>query len=114
MFTKYSKTQHYGNRTGVSQVILDNYGKEDFSTLFFRCENNEKGMEFTATQWTQKEIADAKTPDRLPPSDKTVLELDIFQAPLGGNSCGPVPLEQYITRADRGTTFKLDYVIIPR
>ena len=114
MFTKYSKTQHYGNRTGVSQVILDNYGKKDFSTLFFRCENNEKGMEFTATQWTQKEIADAKTPDRLPPSDKTVLELDIVQAPLGGNSCGPVPLEQYITRADRGTTFKLDYVIIPR
>ena len=76
--------------------------------------NNKNGMEFTATQWTQKEIADAKTPDRLPPSDKTVLELDIFQAPLGGNSCGPVPLEQHITRAGRNTTFKLDYTLIIR
>jgi beta-galactosidase len=111
MFTKYSKTQHYGNRTGVSQVILNNCNREHIATLIFRCENNEKGMEFSATEWTQKEIADAKTPDRLPPSDKTVLELDIFQAPLGGNSCGPVPLEKYTVRAGRETTFKLDYTI---
>lgn len=114
MFTKYSKTQHYGNRTGVSQVILNNYNQEHIATLIFRCENNEKGMEFSATEWTQKEIADAKTPDRLPPSDKTVLGVDIFQAPLGGNSCGPVPLEKYITRAGRGTTFNPDYTIIIR
>ena len=113
MFTPYSRTQHYGNRTGVSQVILKNFDNETGRTLVFRCENNEKGMEFTATEWTQKEIADAKTPDRLPPSDKTVLELDIFQAPLGGNSCGPVPLEKYTVRAGRETTFKLDYTIIP-
>jgi len=110
MFTKYSKTQHYGNRTGV-QVVSLKTGKDD-PGVTFRVYNNKNGMEFTATQWTQKEIADAKTPDRLPPSDKTVLELDIFQAPLGGNSCGPVPLEQYITRAGRNTTFKLDYTII--
>jgi beta-galactosidase len=110
MFTRYSKTQHFGNHTGVSQVVMPNI-KEGGPILIFRCENNEKGMEFTATEWTQKEIADAKTPDRLPPSDKTVLELDIFQAPLGGNSCGPVPLEKYTVRAGRETTFKLDYTI---
>ncbi|MBQ7730636.1 MAG: hypothetical protein IJT68_02225, partial [Lentisphaeria bacterium] len=113
MFTPYSRTQHYGNRTGVSEVMLNNFDNETGRTLVFRCENNEKGMEFTAAEWTQKEIADAKTPDRLPPSDKTVLELDIFQAPLGGNSCGPVPLEKYTVRAGRETTFKLDYTIIP-
>ena len=109
MFTKYSKTQHYGNRTGVSYVTLSSDG--DAPALTFRCENTAKGMEFTATEWTQKEIAEARTPDRLPPSDKTVLELDVFQAPLGGNSCGPVPLEKYIIRAGRDTTFKLNYTI---
>ena len=109
MFTKYSKTQHYGNRTGVQVVSLKTGG--DAPGVTFRVYNNRNGMEFTATQWTQKEIADALTPDRLPPSDKTVLELDIFQAPLGGNSCGPVPLEQYITRAGRNTTFNLDYTL---
>ncbi|MDD6337189.1 MAG: glycoside hydrolase family 2 TIM barrel-domain containing protein [Lentisphaeria bacterium] len=109
MFTKYSKTQHYGNRTGVSYVTLSSDG--DAPALTFRCENNAKGMEFTATEWTQKEIADARTPDRLPKSDRTVLELDVFQAPLGGNSCGPVPMEKYIIRAGRDTTFKLNYTI---
>jgi beta-galactosidase len=112
MFTKYSKTQHYGNRTGVQYVTLET-GNLD-PRLTFRSSHTGKGLEFSATQWTQKEIADAKTPDRLPPSDKTVLELDIFQAPLGGNSCGPVPLEQYITRVGRNTTFKLDYALIIR
>jgi len=108
MFTKYSKTQHYGNRTGVSSVTLSG---GDEPPVTFRCEKNAKGMEFTATEWTQKEIADAKTPDRLPKSDKTVLELDVFQAPLGGNSCGPVPLEKYIVHAGRDTVFKLDYTV---
>ena len=112
MFTKYSKTQHYGNRTGVQYVTLET-GDLD-PRLTFRSSHTGKGLEFSATQWTQKEIADAKTLDRLPPSDKTVLELDIFQAPLGGNSCGPVPLEKYITRVGRSTTFNLDYTLIIR
>ena len=68
-------------------------------------------MEFTAAPWTQKEIRNARTPDRLPPSERTVLELDLFQAPLGGNSCGPGPLEKYITRGNRNSTFKMDYTI---
>ena len=111
MFVKYSKTQHYGNRTGVSWVRLAS--GTDGTGVTFRCENNPNGMEFTASEWTQNEIHDAYTPDRLPKSDKIILELDAFQAPLGGNSCGPVPLEKYTVRAGRETTFKLDYTIIP-
>ena len=109
MITKYSKNQHYGNRTGVSWISLtsDN-GK---TTVTVRCENNDKGMEITASPWTQDEITKAVTPDRLSPSERTVVEFDIFQAPLGGASCGPRPLEQYITRADRNSTFNMDYTI---
>ena len=109
MITKYSKTQHYGNRTGTSWVSLTS--DDGKTTVTVRCENNDKGMEFTASPWTQKEIANAKTPDRLNPSERTVLELDLFQAPLGGNSCGPGPLEQYITRGNRNSTFKMDFTI---
>ena len=109
MFVKYSKAQHYGNRTGTSWVSLTS--DDGKTTVTVRSENNEKGMEFTAAPWTQKEIRDARTPDRLPPSERTVLELDLFQAPLGGNSCGPGPLEKYITRGNRNSTFKMDYTI---
>ena len=109
MFVKYSKTQHFGNRTGTSWVSLTS--DDGKTTVTVRSENNENGMEFTATPWTQKEIRDAKTPDRLPPSERTVVEFDIFQAPLGGNSCGPGPLEKYITRGNRNSTFKMDYTI---
>ena len=111
LFTPYSRTQHYGNRTGTSWVSLTS--DDGKTTVTVRSENNVNGMEFTASPWTQKEIRDARTPDRLPPSERTVLELDIFQAPLGGNSCGPVPLEKYTVRAGRETSFKLDYTIIP-
>ena len=109
MITKYSKTQHYGNRTGTSWVSLTS--DDGKTTVTVRCENNDKGMEFTASPWTQKEIRNVRTPDRLPPSERTVLELDLFQAPLGGNSCGPGPLEKYITRGNRNSTFKMDYTI---
>ena len=109
MFVKYSKTQHYGNRTGTSWVSLTS--DDGKTTVTVRSENNDKGMEFTASPWTQKEIHDARTPDRLSPSERTVLELDLFQAPLGGNSCGPGPLEKYITRGNRNSTFKMDYTI---
>ena len=109
MFVKYSKTQHFGNRTGTSWVSLTS--DDGKTTVTVRSENNDKGMEFTATPWTQKEIRDARTPDRLPPSERTVLEIDAFQAPLGGNSCGPGPLEKYITRGNRNSTFKMDYTI---
>ena len=108
MFVKYSKTQHFGNRTGVSWVRI---ASDNGTNVTLRCENSDKGMEFTATPWTQREITDAKTPDRLPPSEKTVVELDIFQAPLGGNSCGPGPMEKYIIRGNRNSTFKLDYTL---
>jgi len=109
MITKYSKTQHYGNRTGTSWVSLTS--DDGKTTVTVRSENNDKGMEFTASPWTQREIHDAKTPDRLNPSERTVLELDLFQAPLGGNSCGPGPMEKYITRGNRNSTFKMDFTI---
>ena len=111
MFVKYSKTQHYGNRTGTSWVRLAS--ENDGTGVTFRCENNPNGMEFTASEWTQNEIHDAYTPDRLPKSDKIILELNAFQAPLGGNSVGIglTPLEKYIISGDRNTNFKLDYTI---
>ena len=71
-------------------------------------------MEFSALPWTQRELRASTTPDRLPASDKTVLELDVFQAPLGGNSCGPGPMEKYIKYVSSDAPVTMDYVITPK
>lgn len=111
MFTKsyYARSQACGNRFKTSWVKLTS--ASDSTGISFRSENSKNGMEFSALPWTQHEINSSVTPDKLAPSVKTVLELDAFQAPLGGNSCGPRPLDSYITYASNNDFFMMDFVI---
>ncbi|MBP5584754.1 MAG: hypothetical protein J6Y92_00195 [Lentisphaeria bacterium] len=116
MFEPYAKSQSYGNRTGAKNVIL--YGDDkDLPAVSFTLLNNKNGeselsgMEFSVSPWTEDEIAESYTRDRLPvPGNKTVLHLDSVVSGLGGASCGPEPLKQYKVRNGK---FLLEYVIAP-
>ena len=111
------KSQSYGNRIGTKNVIL--YGDdEDLPAVSFTLLKNEyyflkelPGMEFSVSPWTEGEIAESYTRDRLPvPGNKTVLHLDSVVSGLGGASCGPEPLKQYKVG---NPNFTLEYVIAP-
>ena len=116
MIEPYVKSQSYGNRIGTKNVIL--YGDdEDLPAVSFTLLKNENdgtelpGMEFSVSPWTEAEIAESYTRDRLPePGEKTVLHLDSVVSGLGGASCGPEPLQEYkVGNRD----FTLEYVIAP-
>lgn len=111
--TYYAKSQACGNRTGTKWVRLTS-DKNANAGISFYSEKTNQGMEFSALPWTQRELRASTTPDRLPASDKTVLELDVFQAPLGGNSCGPGPMEKYIKYVSSDAPVTMDYVITPK
>ena len=116
MIEPYVKSQSYGNRIGTKNVIL--YGEDKkLPAVSFTLLNSENGgaeldgMEFSVSPWTEGEIAEAKTRDRLPvPGNKTVLHLDSVVSGLGGASCGPEPLKQYKVG---NPNFTLEYVIAP-
>ena len=119
MIEPYVKSQSYGNRIGTRNVIL--FGEdEDLPALSFTVLANIpgsgdarvlSGVEFSVSPWSDQEIADSYTRDRLPVSGaKTVLHLDSLVSGLGGASCGPEPLKQY--KVDN-PNFTLQYVIAP-
>ena len=116
MIEPYVKSQSYGNRIGAKNVIL--YGDdEELPAVSFTLLKNETGfdelpgMEFSVSPWTEGEIAESYTRDRLPvPGNKTVLHLDSVVSGLGGASCGPEPLKQYKVG---NPNFTLEYVITP-
>jgi len=116
MIEPYVKSQSYGNRIGTKNVIL--YGDdEDLPAVSFTLLKNENGgvelpgMEFSVSPWTETEIAESYTRDRLPtPGEKVVLHLDSLVSGLGGASCGPEPLPEYKV-GNRG--FTMEYVIAP-
>ena len=69
------------------------------------------GAEFSVSPWSDQEINESYTRDRLPaPGEKTVLHLDSSVSGLGGASCGPEPLPQYKVT---NTGFHLQYVLKP-
>ena len=116
MIEPYVKSQSYGNRIGTKNVIL--YGDdEELPAVSFTLLKNENdgvelpGMEFSVSPWTEGEIDESFTRDRLPaPGEKTVLHLDSVVSGLGGASCGPEPLRQYKVQNSK---FVLEYVIAP-
>jgi hypothetical protein len=116
MIEPYVKSQSYGNRIGTKNVILYGDDKELPAVSFTLLGNKNgetelPGAEFSVSPWTEGEIAESYTRDRLPvPGNKTVLHLDSVVSGLGGASCGPEPLPQYKVG---NPNFTLEYVIAP-
>ena len=119
MIEPYVKSQSYGNRIGTRNVIL--FGEDEYlPALSFTVLANTpgsgnarvlSGAEFSVSPWSDQEISDSYTRDRLPaPGTKTVLHLDSVVSGLGGASCGPEPLPQYKVG---NPVFNLRYVLAP-
>lgn len=89
MYEFYQKPQFCGNRSDVRWTALsDASGKG----VIFVAEDR---MDFSALEFTPKELASKKYPCDLVPDGKIVVSLNAGLTGLGGASCGPATLEKY-------------------
>ncbi len=90
LYTDYARTQSMGNRTDTRWAALTN---DDGKGLMIRAY---QPVHFTALGYTEQQLATASHPHELPASSATVLSLDAAQTGLGGASCGPGCMGEYI------------------
>jgi len=88
-FVPYVRPQSMANRENVKWVSMTD-GKKG---VVFVADNK---MEFTALNYTEKQLDEAEHLNDLHESDKVYLSLDYQQRGLGNASCGPGVLSQYI------------------
>ncbi|WP_433719391.1 glycoside hydrolase family 2 TIM barrel-domain containing protein [Actinoplanes sp. CA-051413] len=103
MQTPYVHPQENGNRTGVRWARItapDGNGLEISGHPTF---------ELTARRWTSADLAAARHPYELKPSDRVHLNVDLGQNGLGSASCGPGVLPEYQLAADRAYTFEVQF-----
>ncbi len=94
LFVPYAKPTDCGSRTDVQWVELWAEGHG------LRIEAIEKQFIFSALPYRQMELVQASHVHRLPESNATVLHLDARQCGLGGNSCGPQPMDRDLVRME--------------
>ncbi|MCD8298986.1 MAG: discoidin domain-containing protein [Opitutae bacterium] len=100
MFFRYSRPQEMGNHTGTQFALLSAKTAgtpSTIPTLAIAAASPLAPFEFSALGWTAEEIADAKSLDKLPATNKVIVNIDAFQMGLGGASCGPRPMAKYQT-----------------
>jgi beta-galactosidase len=103
MQTPYVHPQENGNRTGVRWARItapDGTGLEIGGRPTF---------ELAVRRWTSADLAAARHPYELKPSDRVHLNVDLGQNGLGSASCGPGVLPQYQLAADRAYTFEVEF-----
>ena len=93
LFTPYAMPQEMGNREDIKWVALTDDGERGLLVV------PDQPMGFSALHHTAQELAAAAHPHELARREDTVLCLDSAQLGLGGGSCGPKPLEQYVLKA---------------
>ncbi len=103
MHEPYVMPQDNGNCGAVKYLKLSNdkgnsftvYGKPKFS--------------FSAHNYTQKSLHNAKHQEELEFVNSTVLNLDGHMRGTGTNTCGPDTLEKYCIKTDKPLTFKFAF-----
>ena len=107
MVEGYGRPQEMGNRGGVRWVRLeDAKGMYGITVL-----GASAPFAFAALPYTPTDLFNCSHPAELPPSDRTVLTLSCAVRGLGGDSCGPPPLERDVLRMDR--VYDFSFVIRP-
>lgn len=91
LFFPYSRPQEMGNRTGVTRWRVHGTGQEPSGLEI----STHVPIEASSGYYTAQELNAARSLDKLPPKEKVVVNLDVFQMGLGGASCGPQPLAKY-------------------
>ncbi len=88
MFTPYVMPQENGNRTDVRELLLSS-GKHTMTATA------EFPFEFTASHFRASELFAGRHVYELRRNDETIVTLDLKQAGLGTNSCGPKTRPEY-------------------
>lgn len=89
MFLNYSYPQDNGNHQNTKWIKLTNDNEEGLAVF------SEKGLNFSAWNYTKENIHNAKHTDELIKSDYITLNLDMKLIGLGSNSWGSEVLDSY-------------------
>jgi beta-galactosidase/evolved beta-galactosidase subunit alpha len=93
LFTNYVFPQENGNREDVRWVSLTSHQGIGLRASGYPTLN------FSASEYTPKDLETAKHQNELSPSDEITLNLDYRQCGVGSNSCGPTTSEQHLIPA---------------
>jgi hypothetical protein len=89
-FVPYVMPQEHGNKTDVRWAALSNAQGKGLLVLA------EPLMNVSASHFRDDDLYQAMHTNELSPRPEVILDLDIAQCGLGGNSCGPATLDQYM------------------
>lgn len=89
-FVNYPVPQENGNKTGIRWTQLTNKKGLGLNV------SAPKAFETSARHYSQDNLTKAKHTYDLTEQDTVYLYIDVQQNGLGGNSCGPLPLDQYL------------------
>jgi beta-galactosidase len=91
-FVPYILPQEHGNKTDVRWVALSNADGKGLLVIA------EPLMEASASHFSADDLYRAMHTNELTRRLEVILNLDAAQCGLGGNSCGPATLEQYLVQ----------------
>ena len=103
MHEPYVMPQDNGNCGAVKYLKLSNENGNVFTVY------GQPKFSFSAHNYTQKSLHDAKHQEELEFVDSTVLNLDGFMRGTGTNTCGPDTLEKYCVKTDKPLCFKFAF-----
>ena len=104
MFVPYVHTQDTGNREDVRWIgLMDDMGRG----LVIAARET---LSVSALHHTPQDLAAANHPHELPRREEIYVTLDCGQLGLGGASCGPRPMAQYVLKPE---PFRLEYSLRP-
>ena len=93
MYVAYPRTQDTGNREDVRWLALTDRGYDGLQII------GDKPISFATLPYTSEELAAKLHPIDLVEDEKIVVNLDAKSLGLGGGSCGPRTMQQYVIEA---------------
>jgi beta-galactosidase len=113
MYVPYPDPQSTGNRSDVRWAFISEPADGGFISKLssvFGCGSTpglvvtpEKPCSIYALNFTEKDLSEAMYTDELTPRDEVILHIDAKELGLGGASCGPRPMQQYMLDAKPAT-----------
>ncbi len=103
MHEPYVMPQDNGNCGAVKYLKLANENGNIFTVY------GAPKFSFSAHNYTQKSLHDAKHQEDLEFVDSTILNLDGYMRGTGTNTCGPDTLEKYCVKTDKPLGFKFTF-----
>ena len=97
MFVPYLHPQDCGNRSAVRWFTVTNHNGIGMMIVA------DSLMNFSALHYAPLDLARANHPYELKKRKETILTIDMQHCGLGGRSCGPDPLKQYLLNTEKVT-----------